>query len=123
MKSDQRRLNDYSKNMVQQHVFPGLDAAVAFVPEGQVPSPELQSALNKAGRQRWYPVSGGHLVKVEYHSAAGSEHLFQFEQAGWDHEECEFCSQSVRAGQKCWTTPGAHFVVFCEECYEKLRTE
>ena len=123
MNSGQRSLDGYSKGGLQHYVFPGCDAAVIFVPEGQAPAPEVQAALNQAGRQRWYPVPGGHKAKVEYHSVAGRQHLFQFEKGGWDHEHCDFCSQSIPAGQTCWTTPERDFVVFCEECYSKLKTE
>jgi hypothetical protein len=123
MNSGQRSLDDYSKRGLQHHVFSGCDAAVVFVPEGQSPTPEVRTALERGGRQRWYPVAGGHMAKIEFHTAAGSEHLFQFEKGGWDHEHCDFCSQSIPAGQTCWTTPDANFVVFCEECYRKLKPE
>jgi hypothetical protein len=123
MKPGQRSLDGYSRRGLQHHVFPGCDAAVVFVPGGQSPAPEIQAALDRAGRQRWYPVPGGHEAKVEYHSVAGSEHLFRFEKGGWDHEHCDFCSRSIPAGKTCWTTPDRDFVVFCDECYEKLRTE
>jgi len=123
MNSSRRSLDDYSKRGLQHHVFPGCDAAVIFVPEGERPSPEVQAALDRAGRQRWYPVAGGHMAKAEYHTVAGSERLFQFEKGGWDHEHCDFCPQSVAAGHTCWTTPDKDFVVFCEDCYSKLKAE
>lgn len=122
MKPGQRSLDAYSRRGLQHHVFPGCDAAVAFIPEGQSPAPDIQAALDRAGRQRWYPVPGGHEAKVEFHSVAGSQHLFRFEKGGWDHEHCDFCSQPIPAGRACWTTPDRDFVVFCEGCYEKLRT-
>lgn len=118
-----RSLDSYFRRELQHHVFPGCDAAVAFVPEGQSPGPEIQIALERAGRQRWYPVPGGHEAKAEYHSIAGHEHLFRLEKGGWDHEHCDFCSQSIPAGQTCWTTSDRDFAVFCEQCYEKLRKE
>lgn len=116
-------LDNYSKRGLQHHVFPGCDAAVVFVPEGLSPEPDVQTALKRAGRQRWYLVPGGHEAKVEYHSIAGSERLFRFEKGGWDHEHCDFCAQSIPAGQTCWTTPDRDFVVFCEQCYKELRQE
>ena len=118
-----RRLDAYSKRGLQRHVFPGCDAAVVFVPDGHTPPPEVRAALERGGRQRWFPVAGGHLAKIEYHTAAGSEYLFQFEKGGWDHEHCDFCKGSIPAGHTSWTTPDRDFVAFCEECYNKLKEE
>lgn len=118
-----RSLDSYCRHGLQHHVFPGCDAAVVFVAQGQAPAPEIRAALERAGRQRWYPVPGGHEAKVEYHNVTGSQHLFRLEKGGWDHEHCDFCSQPILAGQTSWTTPDRDFVVFCEQCYEKLRTE
>jgi len=123
MNSGKRSIDDYSKDGLQHHVFPGSDAAVVFVPEGQSPAPEVRTALERGGRQRWYPVAGGHMAKIEFHAAAGSEHLFQLEKGGWDHEHCDFCNASIPIGQTCWTTADRDFVVFCEECYSKLKPE
>ncbi len=67
---------------------------------------------------------GGHKVMVVYYCIAkGSERLFVFEKGGWNHEHCDFCGKSVPVGETCWTTPDSNFVVFCEECYEKLKVK
>ncbi len=116
-------LDTFSKAMLAKHVFPGIDAAVVFVPEGQTPSSEVREVLEGSGQQRWYPVPGGHRAKVPWHCSEGRESLFEREVKGWDHEHCDFCNSHVNIGELCWTTDSGDggFWVFCRGCYENVK--
>jgi hypothetical protein len=118
-------LSLFTKAQLMQQVFPGLDAAVVFIPEGQEPSPAVRDVLQRSGQQRWFPVPGGHKAKVPWPLAEGSESLFEREQKGWDHEHCDFCPAHVNIGDPCWSVDSEKggFWVFCRGCYEKLGDE
>lgn len=109
--------------MLAEHEFPGIDAAVVFVPECQKPSAEVGQVLQGSGQQRWYPVPGGHYVKLPWHCSEGNESLFEKEEKGWDHEHCDFCSSHVNIGDRCWTADSGDggFWVICPGCYEKVK--
>jgi hypothetical protein len=115
-------IHQYTRAMLEAYDFPGTDAAVLFVPQGQSPSGDVQAVLDRSGQQRWYPVEGGHNVKVPWHHAEGHESLFEREAKGWDHEHCDFCNASVSVGERCWTTESENgFWLFCGQCRDSLR--
>jgi len=116
-------LHHFTKAMLAMYEFPGTDAAVVFVPDGQEPSAEVQEVLHRSGQQRWYPLPGGHKAKVPWHFSKGHESIFEREALGWDHEHCDFCKGRVSAGEVCWTADSEQdsFWVFCKNCYEQLR--
>jgi hypothetical protein len=116
------QLSEFTKAMLAQYVFPGTDAAVVFVPEGQDLSKEIQAVLDHCGQQRWYPVEGGHLVKVPWHCSKGNEGYFGREKKGWDHENCDFCSSHVSIGELCWTAESGSggFWLICCNCHNKV---
>ncbi len=118
-------LATFTKAMLEKYEFPGTDAAVIFVPEGQTPSSEVREVLELSGQQRWYPVPGGHRAKAPWHCSEGHESLFERKEKGWDHEHCDFCSSHVNIGELCWTTESGHggYWLFCRGCYEKLKEE
>ena len=115
----------FTKAMVEEYEFPGTDAAVIFIPDGQSPSSPVQEVLEHSGQQRWYPVPGGHKAKVPWHFSEGNESLFEREVGGWNHEHCDFCNGRVEVGEVCWTAESGQggFWLFCKQCYEKLRDE
>ena len=76
-------LKSFRKSMLERYQFPGTHAAAVFVAEGQQPSHEVQEVLSRSAQQRWYPVAGGHRVKVPWHLSEGCEHLFEREEWGW----------------------------------------
>jgi len=119
------RLHEFTKVMLQEYDFPGTDAAVFFIPEGQSPSVPVQQVLKRSGQQRWYPVPGGHRVKVPWHFSEGQEALCEREPKGWNHEHCDFCDASVQIEELCWTVESGRggFWLFCKSCYDKLRDE
>jgi hypothetical protein len=115
-------LETFTKAMLEEYKFPGTDAAVAFIPEGQTPSAEVGEVLKRSGQQRWFPIPGGHQAKVPWHFSKGFETLFEREKKGWDHEHCDFCNEHVYMGDICWTAnAGRGIWIFCKACYEKLR--
>src|SRR5688500_14204698 len=91
----------FTKAMLEEYKFPGTDAAVVFVAEGQAPSGGVREVLERSGQQRWYPVPGGHRVKVPWHWSEGHESLFEREVKGWDHEHCAFCNSHINIGDLC----------------------
>ena len=108
--------------MLEEYEFPGTDAAVVFFPDGQIASSEVQEILGGSGQQRWFPVPGGHNVKVPWHCSEDHESLFQREEKGWDHEHCDFCNARVNIGELCWTADSGRGVwLFCRDCYEKVK--
>lgn len=115
-------LSQFTKAMLEEYEFPGSDAAVVFVPEGESPSPEAKQVLGRSHQQRWYPVSGGHTAKVPRYCSKGSESLFVREKKGWDHEHCDFCGADVKMGELAWSvdTEAGGIWLFCRECYEQL---
>jgi hypothetical protein len=116
-------LSMFTRAMLEEYKFPGTDAAVTFIPEGQKPVPEVQQVLTRAGQARWYPVEGGHRAKIPWHFAEGHESLFEREEKGWDHEHCDFCNAHVNIGELCWTaeTGRGDFWLFCRSCQEKVK--
>lgn len=116
----------FTQNMASAFDLPEIDAAVAFVSDGETPAPELKVALDRAGSNRWYPVRGGHDVKIpwRYAVSCGAEALFRREKNGWDHEHCDFCDAAVRTGERCWLAEhDEREYLFCKQCYESLKTE
>ena len=115
-------LATFTRAMLEEYKFPGTDAAVVFVPDGQTPPPEVQKVLECSGQRRWYPVSGGHDAKVPWHFSKGHESLFRREKKGWDHGHCDFCGETVSIGEMCWTADSGRGIwIFCRPCYEKVR--
>lgn len=119
------QLAEFTKAMLEEYEFPGTDAAVVFLPEGQTPSAEVREVFRSSGQQQWYPLPGGHRGKVPWHFAEGVESLFEREEKGWDHEHCDFCGAHVYIGEQCWTseTGEGGFWLFCRDCFGKLRDE
>lgn len=116
----------FSQRMARVLDLPEVDAAVAFVADGETPAPELQAVLDRSGHQRWYPVPGGHDVKVPWRYAAicGAEAMFRRETNGWDHEHCDFCDATVRTGERCWLADhDEREFLFCKQCFESLKRE
>ena len=115
-------LETFTKAMLEEYKFPGTDAAVVFVPDGQSPPPEVANVLKRSAQQRWFPVPGGHDVKVPWHFSKGFESLFNREKKGWDHEHCDCCNEHVYIGELCWTADSDRGIwIFCQECYKKVR--
>jgi hypothetical protein len=69
----------------------GADALVALVPEHGTVPPVVKDWLGKEVEQRWYPVSGGHLVKWPYEGQPPDPEHFRVEAGGWDHEHWGKC--------------------------------
>jgi hypothetical protein len=115
-------LHEFSQGELQERVFPGIDAAVVFVAEGQKPSTEVEAALRKARENRWYPVEGGYLAKAPWSRVAGSEILFRCEPKGWDHVHCDFCGTSIAIGVTCWISPATPSAfIFCAACRSQVK--
>jgi hypothetical protein len=100
--------------------MPLVDALVAFVPDGTQPSAELQEQLDQRDHSRWYPEHGGHQVKMPFQGDEPPSGSFEIERGGWDHDHCDQCNASVRAGEYCWVTRDAQFSLLCDACYEEL---
>jgi hypothetical protein len=116
-----RELHDFNHATLREHVFPGIDAAVVFVPSGNKSPPEVQSVIDKASQVRWYPVPGGFEAKVPWPLVTSAESLFKREEKGWDHEHCDFCNATISIGETCWSSDvGDSFVLFCRGCRDKL---
>lgn len=118
-------LSSFTQAMLTPYTFPGTDAAVVFIPDGEKPSQEMREVLERSGQQRWYPAPGGHQAKIPWHLSKGHESLFEREEKGWDHEHCDFCNAHVNIGDVCWTAdiPGGGFWLFCGGCYKKLNMD
>jgi hypothetical protein len=118
-------LTTFNTALLEAYTFPGTDAAVVFIAEGQIPSDDIQEVLSRSGQQRWYPVQGGHDAKVPWHYSKGYESLFRREEKGWDHEHCDFCESHVNIGETCWTANSGNggFWIFCRKCYDKVPKE
>lgn len=117
------KLEDYTQDGPEEYFFPGVDAAVIFVPNGAVNSGEIEEALSRSSQQRWYPVEGGHNAKIPYYFAKGKEHLFEREPKGWDHDHCSFCEERIEINEQSWIVrakKGGGWHLFCKACYQKL---
>ena len=99
----------------------GADALVAFVPEHGTVPPVVKDWLGKEVEQRWYPVSGGHLVKWPYEGQPPDPDHFRIEGRGWDHEHCSACSRHIPVGGGSWITPRGSFFCLCEGCYRRMK--
>ena len=114
-------LSRLTKGEMVRDRFPGMDALVAFVAEGQKPSAQVQEQLDARGQSRWFPKEGGHVVKMPHRGESIPPGPFEVQPGGWDHEHCDGCKEHIMAGQECWVTTGRQFHVLCDACYEKLR--
>jgi hypothetical protein len=109
-----------SKSDLVRDVFPVIDALVSFVPDGQDPPQQLQDQLDQRGHARWYPVEGGHRVKMPFQGADPPPGPFEIERGGWDHDHCDNCNANIHVGEEFWKTMDEDFAVFCTSCYGKL---
>lgn len=101
--------------------FPGMDALIAFIPQGQQPSGTLEKQLWSCEHQaRWLPKDGGHVVKMAYRGEDVLDGEFKIEPGGWNYEGCDGCDGQVMAGQECWVTTGEMIHVLCDTCYQAL---
>ena len=115
------KLDDFTKAVLEEYLFPGTDAAAVFVADGSTPSEEVKEVLGRYSQQRWYPVPGGHKAKVPFYCAKSHEALFEREPKGWDHEHCDFCEARIGIGELCWTASvGRGIIIFCKDCYAKV---
>ena len=121
MPSDPSILTRLTKGDLDRSRVPIIDALVAFVPEGQPPSPPIQQQLDARGYQRWYPTDGGHLVKMPYRGDPVPMEHFRVEPGGWDHDHCDACGVSIKTNVECWTTRGADFRLICDACFNQLK--
>jgi hypothetical protein len=112
----------FRKNELVRDVRPEVDALVSFVPDGSAPSSELQNQIDLRGYCRWYPIEGGHLVKVPFQGAEPPDGPFRIESKGWDHDHCDACESDVHAGDIVWCTTDANFGMICNACYDRLST-
>jgi hypothetical protein len=118
---DKPELANLTPDMLEEYIFPGTDAASVVIPDGQKPSSEVKEVLDRSGFSRWYPVTGGHRVKVPWHFAKGRESLFEREKKGWDHEHCDYCNEHVNIGQRSWTIPAEGGVwLICQSCRARV---
>ena len=116
-------LNDYTSDMLEEHVFAGADAATYFVPEESDEPPEhVRRILDRSPEKRIYPVDGGNEWWVPWDAVEGHEDLFGQEPGGWDHEHCSFCRSTIGVGEVYWTTdhPVGGCLMFCRECRAKV---
>jgi hypothetical protein len=113
----------FTKSMLKEHPFPGLDAATLFLPEHQPIAPEIQQILNRAGQSRFYPIPGGNTVKIASPRPENIRPPFKVEPKGWDHEHCDFCNATIDINQTCWSAdfPTGGFAIFCKSCRDQLR--
>ena len=115
-------LDTFTKTMLKEYRFPGADAAVVFVKDGQAPSPKVAEVLRRSGQQRWLPVLGGHNAKIPWHVTKGNESLFVHEKNGWDHDQCDFCSRHIYVGDQSWTASFERRLwILCGKCYKAVK--
>jgi hypothetical protein len=112
----------FRKSELRRDVRPDVDALVTFVPNGRDPSPLLQDQISLRGHCRWYPVEGGHLVKMPFQGTEPPDSSFRVEPKGWDHDHCDSCEADVIAGDVVWCNTDANFGMICSACYDRLST-
>ncbi len=113
---------DLTKSDFVSDRIPVVNALVAFVSDGEEPSPEVTSELDQRGHSRWYPVDGGHTVKMPYQGTEPPPGPFTVEPGGWDHDHCDRCEENLPAGASCWTSTAEDPSVLCDACYRTLKS-
>ena len=121
MPPDRSILTRLTRADLKRTRIPLIDALVAFVPEGQTPAPPVQQQLDTRGYQRWYPTAGGHLIKTPYQGGPVPMEHFRVEPGGWDHDHCDACVTSMKAGTDCWATRETNFKLICDACFNELK--
>lgn len=98
--------------------IPAIDALAAFVPDGTKPAFQISEAERRAGRSRWYPVTGGHRVLIPHEIKGYDSSHFIIEPRAWDHEHCDSCGERIPAMTLCYVTePEQTYILLCAACF------
>lgn len=122
----ENKLNDYTKDMLREYHFQGIDAATYFVQgDDDEPPSHIEEILNRASDRRVYPIDGGHLWMVPYRVVKGHETFFERKEKAWDHEHCDFCDKTVKIGEESWITGDRDkgMFLFCRQCHTKVKSK
>lgn len=114
---------DYRQLDFMRSRIPALNALEAFVPTGAVPDAEMNEVMSRTGLSRWYPVEGGHQVRILYEGGPYDPARFALVDGGWDHEHCSRCGDSVEPMTLCWVTRGDRFVLLDDKCHREVFRE
>lgn len=108
--------------MFEKGTFPGMDALVALIPQGQEIPSEIKRALDEAGTGRWFPFEGGWKVVCPYDGQDFDPSLFSIEEGAWTHEHCDGCETTVNVGDSCWVAEeDDECFLLCDDCYGRLK--
>ena len=100
--------------------IPALDALEVFVPSGAERDPELEEIRSRTGQSRWYPMEGGHRVRVLYEGGQFNAARFTLVRGGWDHEHSSRCHGTIEPMTLCWVTESDPYVLLDEKCYRQV---
>ena len=103
-----------------QSRMPAQDALESFVPTGEQADDEMNEVIGRTGSSRWYPVEGGHIVRVLYEGGPFNPERFKLVEGGWDHEHCSRCGATIEPMTLCWVTRDGPFVLLDERCYGQV---
>jgi hypothetical protein len=102
--------------------FVGLDAVVAELSGSSPPPPAVQAQIDRGPPMRWYPVEGGgYLFRWPHTGGEVAGEGLRIEPGGWDHEHCDGCNRTIRAGRTFWQTARGSCFWLCPYCYRRLR--